>query len=201
MVNAPKSPPPQNTQTAPHLLTGAHGEDAAAEYLTTHGYKILDRNWQCQHVELDIVAQQDDMIVFVEVKTRTAGGLSAPYEALTHKKQERLQHAATLWLQAHKAWQSPCRFDLICVHRLQEEQTAALTKTPINVSGNASGNAPTRTSGNLAALWQKWRSRFSASQNIASQTFTQQIFILEHIQNAFEFSQSVGHRHTAWQPW
>ena len=50
--------------------TGAEGEEAAAAHLRRLGWKILDRNWRSRHLELDIVAEERDTVVFVEVKTR-----------------------------------------------------------------------------------------------------------------------------------
>ena len=54
---------------AGHNILGAAGEYAAMQYLTLKGYRIRDTNWRYHHLELDIVAENDDYIVFVEVKT------------------------------------------------------------------------------------------------------------------------------------
>lgn len=78
-------------------------------------WKILARNWRSGHLELDIVAEDHDTLVFVEVKTRASGGMQRPYEALTAAKKKRLIRAAQAWQAAHDAWSRPCRFDLICV--------------------------------------------------------------------------------------
>ena len=95
--------------------TGAEGEDAAAALLSRLGWKILHRNWRAGHLELDIVAEEQDVLVFVEVKTRAGNGLQRPFEALTAVKKERLCRAAQAWLDTYKAWDRPCRFDLVSV--------------------------------------------------------------------------------------
>ena len=59
---------------ARHNDTGRFGEDAAAEYLAGQGYAIVDRNWRCGRMEIDIVAQRGSRLAIVEVKTRTASG-------------------------------------------------------------------------------------------------------------------------------
>ena len=51
-------------------LQGFAGEDMAAKLLQEKGYKILARNWRCGHLEVDIIAETDDYLVIVEVKTR-----------------------------------------------------------------------------------------------------------------------------------
>jgi putative endonuclease len=94
---------------------GAPGEDAAARHLKSMGYKILDRNWRFHQWELDLVCRHRDSVVFVEVKTRRAGAMGAPGEALTRKKQARLIKAASHYLTAHDLWDEPCRFDLASV--------------------------------------------------------------------------------------
>ncbi|WP_457571354.1 YraN family protein [Desulfovulcanus sp.] len=100
---------------AKHLRVGRSGEDLAASYLRKKGYKILDRNWRCNFGELDLVCRHKQVIVFVEVKTRSASTSVLPSEALTHHKRKRLLKTATLYLSKNGLWDQRCRFDLICV--------------------------------------------------------------------------------------
>jgi len=95
--------------------TGRRGEAAAAAMLEGMGWRILDRNWRSRHLELDIVAREKDVLVFVEVKTRDSGGMQRPFEALGRAKKERLVRAARAWLQEHDSWDCACRFDLASV--------------------------------------------------------------------------------------
>ena len=87
----------------PASQTGAAGEDAAAALLSRMGWTILARNWRSGHLELDIVAKEGDVLVFVEVKTRAKDGMQAPYEALNAVKKERLLRGARAWLAEHDA--------------------------------------------------------------------------------------------------
>jgi len=66
-------------------------------------------------LELDIVAEKDGDIVFVEVKTRKAGSLATPEDALTLSKQRALVRAASLYLSSRGLWARNCRFDLCAV--------------------------------------------------------------------------------------
>lgn len=95
--------------------TGKEGEDAAATYVQKHGLRILARNWRHGRLELDMVCAEGHTVVFVEVKTRKARGLTSPLEALTPRKQNALLRAAQHWLRANDAWDRACRFDLVAV--------------------------------------------------------------------------------------
>ena len=67
----------------PSADTGRRGEQAAVDYLRRVGFAILERNWRSGRYELDIVARRWDELHFIEVKTRRAGGLTTPEEAIT----------------------------------------------------------------------------------------------------------------------
>ena len=94
---------------------GRYGEDAAARYLESHGYRILDRNWYSADGELDIVAQLEGMIVFVEVKQRKHSLYQTAVEAVTPSKQKKLILTSQAWLQAHEC-SLPARMDVIEVY-------------------------------------------------------------------------------------
>ncbi len=98
---------------AAHNDMGHKGEDMAAEYLQQKGYCILDRNWTNKgRKELDIVATNDDIIIFVEVKTRKAGSIATPISAVDDRKQHRIVLAADSYLKSHHI-DLPFRFDVI----------------------------------------------------------------------------------------
>ncbi|MBR6141037.1 MAG: YraN family protein [Bacteroidaceae bacterium] len=98
---------------AAHNDMGHQGEDMAAEYLQQKGYCILDRNWTNKgRKELDIVATNDDIIIFVEVKTRKAGSIATPISAVDDRKQHRIVLAADSYLKSHRI-DLPFRFDVI----------------------------------------------------------------------------------------
>lgn len=100
---------------AGHLRRGKRGEDVAHDYLRSKGMTVLTRNWRGKRGELDLVCKDGDTLVFVEVKTRDRAGLAAPSDALTPEKQRRLVRAAEEYLSRNKAWDQPCRFDLVAV--------------------------------------------------------------------------------------
>lgn len=105
---------------AGHVSLGRRGEDAAAAHLRRRGYTILDRNWRAGKAELDIVCERGGTVVFAEVKTRAAGHMAAPHDALTPAKRGHLSRAAAQWLSKHDAWERPCRFDLLAVVALDD---------------------------------------------------------------------------------
>lgn len=100
---------------AGHLDLGRQGEDAAALLLAQKGLRILERNLRLGRLELDLVCEEGDTLVFVEVKTRAEGSLATPADGLTRQKRSRLLRAAQAYLAKHNLWHRPCRFDLVAV--------------------------------------------------------------------------------------
>lgn len=94
--------------------TGRAGERAAAEWLRAQGYEILAVNWRSGRYELDIVARRAGTTHFVEVKTRRAGGLTAPEAAATPAKFRALARAAARYL-ALTHCDDEVQFDLAAV--------------------------------------------------------------------------------------
>ena len=82
--------------------TGAAGEQAAAEYLARQGFRVLERNFKTPRCEIDIIAQKDDSLYFVEVKYRGSARQGTGLEYVTPQKLHRMERAAELWLQAHR---------------------------------------------------------------------------------------------------
>lgn len=76
---------------------GKTGEALAARYLLDAGYRILAQNWRCPQGEIDLVAEHDGEVVFVEVKTRSGTGFGHPFEAITATKLARLRRLALAW--------------------------------------------------------------------------------------------------------
>ena len=143
--------PAPRPRTAKAII-GAEGEEAAASYLSRLGWNILDRNWRSRQLELDIVAEEKGTLVFVEVKTRAEGGLERPFEALTPTKKERLCRAAQAWLEAHNAWDRPCRFDLACVTSRAGTYQTELIRNVIEFGEQSPRNAL----GRRDTSWQPW---------------------------------------------
>lgn len=96
-------------------MTGDAGETAACDFLIQGGYTILHRNYRVAHDEIDIIAENDQYIVFVEVKTRTKVLHSAygrPASAVTAKKRSCLARAAEAYIKSHRSTKF-YRFDVI----------------------------------------------------------------------------------------
>jgi putative endonuclease len=93
---------------------GQKGETLAAKYLIGEGYTIRERNWTYGKKEIDIIAETDTNIVFVEVKTRMADYYVHPNESVTVQKQRLLIFAAEAYIQK-KEIEKENRFDLIHV--------------------------------------------------------------------------------------
>ena len=93
---------------------GRAGESAAAGYLVAHGYEILATNVRCARWELDMIARHGDILVFVEVRSRSTLQYGCPSETVNHRKQQHIARAASLWLRGRQAI-CPIRFDVIAV--------------------------------------------------------------------------------------
>ena len=94
---------------------GDRGEAMAAEYLRENGYKILASQFRCRFGEIDLIAEKDGVLLFVEVKLRTNLQYGAPREYVTVKKQEKLRAAALLYL-SERELDVPARFDVAEVY-------------------------------------------------------------------------------------
>lgn len=92
---------------------GGWAEDAAVHYLVNTGYRIITRNYEKRSGEIDIIAEQDGAIVFVEVKYRTSRKYGTPSQAVNHSKQVHIVNTAKLFLQENTGFERECRFDVI----------------------------------------------------------------------------------------
>ena len=99
---------------------GDHGEDIAARYLKKKGYRIIARNFRGRLGEIDIIAEQDSCLVFVEVKTRSAMGFGSPLESVTLQKQRQLSKVAMEYISGHDWHDRAARFDVVGI-RLPED--------------------------------------------------------------------------------
>lgn len=99
---------------ASHNDLGSYGEKLALEYLVSHGYKILETNWQFKHLEIDIIAKKEAFIVFIEVKTRKTSYFGEPYTFVTVSKQKNIINAANGYIDRFNI-KEETRFDIISV--------------------------------------------------------------------------------------
>ena len=99
---------------------GQKGEDLAAEFYRKNNYDILDRNWKCYHLEVDLIAINEEYIVFCEVKTRSYTTFGEPENFVTPLKQKNLIRAANMYL-TRKNISKEVRFDIISIVLCGEE--------------------------------------------------------------------------------
>lgn len=95
---------------------GRRGENAAALYLARHGYKILERNYRLRSAEIDIIAEEGELLLFIEVKTRSSLLYGQAAEAVDLHKQQKIILAAKAYVREHDYIGRPCRFDVIEVY-------------------------------------------------------------------------------------
>jgi putative endonuclease len=96
------------------IETGRKAEDLAAAFLQAKGMTILEKNFLAKVGEIDIVAKDNDEIVFVEVRARASREYGGAAASVGGAKRRKLIRAASLWLQA-RGWEGACRFDVVAL--------------------------------------------------------------------------------------
>ena len=99
---------------AKHVDLGKQGEALAARYLEQQGYQILARNYRYRRAEIDLIAQREGCLVFVEVKARSSVAYGFPEEAVDETKTELILSAADYFVE-EQTWEGDVRFDIIAV--------------------------------------------------------------------------------------
>ena len=95
--------------------TGANAEALAVEHLLAHGYEIVERNYRCKLGELDIVAAEDDVMVFVEVRSRANTLHGGAIESVNRTKQRQVTRVAETYLQHRRPPHGEFRFDVVAI--------------------------------------------------------------------------------------
>ncbi|MFO7851388.1 MAG: YraN family protein [Bacteroidota bacterium] len=93
---------------------GKNGEQLALKYLEDNGYRIIEKNWLTGKKEIDIIAEDDEFIIFIEVKTRMADFQLHPRNAVSVPKQRNIIYAAQTYIQ-RKEIEKEARFDIISI--------------------------------------------------------------------------------------
>jgi putative endonuclease len=94
---------------------GNRGEWLAAQRLESLGYTIRERNWRCPVGELDIVAEKDGALIFVEVRTRHGDKFGTPEESIDKRKQAKLLETAQTYLEEHREEERNWRIDVVAI--------------------------------------------------------------------------------------
>ena len=105
----------------PRRIFGQEGESAAEQYLRDKGYRILARNVRSSVGELDLVAEDGQVLVFVEVKARRTDAFGGAIHAVHQRKQEKLIQLAAQYLARHHLKDRPCRFDVVLLQGTSAE--------------------------------------------------------------------------------
>ncbi len=93
-------------------LVGDRGEKLAKEYLQIKGYKILGKNYRSKWGEIDIVAKDKEVVVFVEVKTKTDNRYGEPWEMVNQWKIEQVKRMGEAWCRDY-GWEGSIRMDVV----------------------------------------------------------------------------------------
>lgn len=99
----------------PRQVLGLEGEDAAVRELERRGYTILARRYRTRLGELDVVARDGAVLVFIEVKTRSTSAFGDGLDAITADKRRRVVRMAQEFLWCHGLDDEPCRFDVVAI--------------------------------------------------------------------------------------
>lgn len=100
---------------------GQYGEEIACEYLKIHDYKILERNYRTRFGEIDIIAKCNDILVFIEVKTKSGIDFGTPAEMVNKKKKLKLERLAKAYLQEQELSSEEKKFRIDVVSVILEE--------------------------------------------------------------------------------
>lgn len=94
--------------------TGAIGEKAAEEFLRKKGYQILERNFQTRFGEIDIICRKNNVVIFIEVKTKSGDAFGEPWEMVNRHKLQQVKNMGEVW-NIKNNWQGLCRVDVVGV--------------------------------------------------------------------------------------
>ncbi len=97
------------------LRLGERGEALAWNFLRKEGYAILEKNYRTRFGEIDVIARKQDVVVFLEVKTRRDHTFGPPQESVDWKKRQKLSRTAEAYLQAKGLENRPARFDILSI--------------------------------------------------------------------------------------
>jgi putative endonuclease len=105
----------------PRRRFGNRGEDLAAVFLMSRGFKILARNWSCRLGEIDVIAEKNGVVHFVEVKTRRTRAYGNPEESITPRKLLHLRRTVEVYLAQSRATIRDYQLDALAILTLPGE--------------------------------------------------------------------------------
>lgn len=120
------------SMTRDNLEVGRIGEELAKKYLQKKGYRIIEQNYRTRYAEIDLVAKQKDVLVFVEVRTKVGERFGTPEDTLNWKKLRKVKRNAESYASRVK-WKKLYRIDAVCVV-LREDYTVQRFEHYENIS-------------------------------------------------------------------
>lgn len=108
---------------------GQVNEDIATQYLIQQGLRFLTKNFHSRQGEVDLIMQDQQTLVFIEVKFRKNNNFGGAISAIPYKKQQKIRQTATFYLQRHglNAYNTPCRFDVVAMQGQGNTQAPHIT--------------------------------------------------------------------------
>ena len=116
------------------IRTGKKGEDIAVACLKGKGYRIVERNYKCPLGEIDIVAKDGDVIVFVEVKSRKSEEFGDPQLAVGLQKQKKISKISLTYLKEKRLYPCNARFDVVAIKMLPDESAVELIQNAFELA-------------------------------------------------------------------
>ncbi|MBA4367950.1 MAG: YraN family protein [Desulfobacterium sp.] len=114
---------------------GEKGESIAVEQLKKNGYKIIERNYRTKMGEIDIIAKDGDVIVFIEVKARQTTSYGNPKYAVTSTKQKKIARTAQVYLKSTNQLDKRARFDVVAIHLKEDRQSIEIIQNAFDLTG------------------------------------------------------------------
>ena len=115
------------------MKLGTKGEGVAVDFLKKNGYKIITKNYKTPMGEIDIIAQDNKTLVFIEVKTRESLMYGQPFEAVNSAKKRKIAKVALLYLKRFKQQIPPCRFDVVSICYVNDRSKCELIRDAFEV--------------------------------------------------------------------
>jgi putative endonuclease len=110
-----------NKQLLTRKQLGSIGEGFAFEYVQQLEYRIVERNWRCRTGEIDLIAQYDELLIFIEVRTRSGGySFGTAEESVNTRKQHKIRETAKYYLLRYQMQNVQVRFDVISIQATKE---------------------------------------------------------------------------------
>lgn len=109
-------------------IVGNYGEELATKFLIKNKYKIIEKNYSCKFGEIDIIAKDKNILVFVEVKSRTNEKYGTPATAVNYYKKRNIINTAKYYLMKNKLQNEFCRFDVIEILMENDDNNIRLIK-------------------------------------------------------------------------